>query len=271
MANEALCDHTRAEIISLAGRIADGGAHYLWGAEGLLPSRGARNLYAPVVLSKDKVEQTCFCAATLTVENVVYVCAGRCLHSDVKKLSPAPQVVNSPKSDANVLRFIDQYQSKSDAQFGWGFELTPRVIRGDKIMDYAHNLDLTDTLVWGEGCDDTLHFDCGGFVRWIVKQVCGVSISGISGVPDPSKMMNSHGKPIGSLVAEGDTVLRADILVYPGHIGFATGIPATPYSKNGRYRLAQAESATAGVTFGEEHNAPNQKCIRLSESTLLNI
>lgn len=268
--SEALSDHTRGEIISLAQRLAVDGAHYLWGAEGLKPSSGTRQLFAPVVLSKDKIDQTCFCAATLTVDKVLYVCAGRCRHPEVTKITPAPQVVDSPKDDGNVQRFIDKYQGKSDAQYGWGLDLTPRVIRGDKIMDYTRNLDLTDKLVWGEGCDDTLHFDCGGFVRYVVKKVCGTSIQGISGVPDPSKMMNSHGKPIATLVAEGDQLLPADILVYSGHIGFATGVPVSQYSKTGSYNLAQAESATLGVTFGKPHNARNLKCIRLSESTLLN-
>jgi len=246
MSNEALCDHTRSEILSLSKRLADGGAHYLWGAEGLKPSSGARQFYAPVVLSKDKIDETSFCAATITVEKVVFVCAGRCLHPDLAGVAPKSKLVPSPKDDANVQRFIDQYQAKPSSQYGWGFDLTPRVIRGDKIMDYAHNIDLTDKLVWGEGCDDTLHFDCGGFVRYVVKQVCGVSIAGISGVPDPATKMNSHNKPMGSLVAEGDTVLPADILVYSGHIAFATGLPVTKYSKNTYYNLAQAEKCHRG-------------------------
>lgn len=128
-------------------------------------------------------------------------------------------------------------------------------------MNYATGENLTDKLVWGEGCDDTLHFDCGGFVRYVVRQVCGVSVAGINGRPDP--------QPLGTLVAQGDPVLPADILVYDGHIAFATGEDTIPYSKTSFYHLAQAESATEGVNYGKLHKSQNVKCIRLSESVLL--
>lgn len=176
-------------------------------------------------MSKDRADESCFCAAKLMVGGDVYVCAGRCLHPDLAKVRPSPKVVLSPKSDANVLAFIEKYGSKPDAQYGWGFELTPRVIMGKDIRDYGRNLLLSNQLVWGEGCDDTQHFDCGGFVRYVVKQVCHTAIAGISA--DPSKK-NAYGKEMGTLVTEGDTVLPADILVYNGHIAFATGVPALP-------------------------------------------
>ena len=268
MGSEVAVAQKRSQILMMAQRMADEGAHYLWGAEGHKPTKEKQYLYAPVVLDKARIGETSFCAATLTVGGVVYVCAGRCLHPDLKKVSPQAKVVDTPQSDANLASFVDKYGGKANSQYGWGFELTPRVIKGDKIMDYSRNVDLTGKVAWGEGCDDTLHFDCGGFVRWIVKQVCGCSIAGIS-MGDPSKMVNTWGKPLGTLVAEGDTVLPADILVYTGHIAFATGVPPTPYSKTGTYNLAQAESATEGVNYGKPHRATNQKCIRLSESTLL--
>src|SRR5690348_306363 len=164
MTENILCTQKRAQILALAKRLADDGAHYLWGAEAHKPTRSTKHLYAPVVLSKDRADESCFCAAKLLVQGELYVCAGRCLHPDLAKVSPQTKVVNSGKSDANVLAFIDKYGDKPDAQYGWGFELTPRVIKGKDIRDYKRNLLLSNKLVWGEGCDDTLHFDCGGFV-----------------------------------------------------------------------------------------------------------
>lgn len=267
MTNEEMCNLKRIDILALAIRLAADGAHYLWSAEGHKPTKAARNL-APAVLSKDQADKTCFCAATLTYGGVVYVCAGRCLHPDLAGIAPTPKVVNSPKDDGNLQRFIDKYGSNLDAEYGWGFELTPRVVKGDSIMDYTRNVDLTGQVVWGEGCDDTLHFDCGGFVRYVVNQVCDVPIAGISANPTQP---NSKGKPMGRVLTEGEMVMPADILDYGGHIGFATGVPQLAYSKNAYYGLAQAESATVGVTFGYVHKAANKQCIRLSDSTLLNM
>jgi hypothetical protein len=37
------------------------------------------------------------------------------------------------------------------------------------------------------------------------------------------------------------------------------------------YTLVQAESASLGVNYGTKHRQQNKRCIRLSESTLLNL
>src|SRR5690242_20389782 len=97
MADIILCTMMRAQILALAKRLADDGAHYLWGAEAHKPTRSAKHLYAPVVLSKDRADESCFCAAKLLVQGELYVCAGRCLHPDLAKVSPQTKVVNSGK------------------------------------------------------------------------------------------------------------------------------------------------------------------------------
>jgi hypothetical protein len=147
--------------------------------------------------------------------------------------------------------------------------LTPRLVQGDSIMDYMTSpaTNLTGAVVWGEGCDDTQHFDCGGFVRHVVRKVCGLPIDGISDNPE---RLNLVGEKMGSLVAEGDPMLPADILVYPGHIAFATEKCAGQnYNKHQAYEVAQAESAVFGVNV-KQRGGTSQKCIRLSTSTLLN-
>lgn len=270
---EQQCNQKRSDILAYAKSLADDGAHYLWGAGGEKPAASGTVQYAPVVLDSAKFEQTTFCAATITVAGVVYVCAGRFRHKDLASTTPREKIplprVGPPQAGPmkELVTFIDKNSKTPAAQIGWGTDLTPRQVKGDKIMDYSTKTDVTDLVVWGEGCDDTQHFDCGGFVRYVVKKVCGVSIDGISANPDKK---NVHGEPMGSLVAEGDDMLPADILVYAGHIAFAIGSPSQKYSMVTDYALAQAESAVYGVNYGKTHSQHSQKCIRLSASTLLN-
>jgi hypothetical protein len=76
---------------------------------------------------------------------------------------------------------------------------------------------------------------------------------------------------MGSVLALGDAVLPGDIFVYKGHIGFADRGPHPPYAMTTHYTLVQAESASLGVNYGTKHRQQNKRCIRLSESTLLNL
>jgi hypothetical protein len=270
---EQQCVQKRNDILAYCKRLADDGAHYLWGAAGDKPSTNGAVQYAPVVLDSDKPQQSCFCAATITVGNVVYVCAGRFRHDDLGSTKPARKIAVpavGPPDDAalkELQAFIEKNKKSPASQVGWGFELTPRSVKGDSIMDYSTSTNVTNAVVWGEGCDDTQHFDCGGFVRHVVKKVCGVPIDGISMNPGGKNIL---GEPMGMLVEEGDPIFPADILVYAGHIAFAIGSPSQPYSKLTKYAVAQAESAVYGVNYGKTHSQQSQKCIRLSASTLLN-
>ena len=271
---EQECTQKRNDILACAQRLADVGSHYLWGANGEKPGTGSV-AYAPVVLDASKPEQSTFCAATITVANVVYVCAGRFRHKDLSAASPSKKIALTSGSPVNkqdpsiskLFEFIDKNAKNPGSQIGWPSDLTPRLVKGDSIMDYDTGTDVTNGVVWGEGCDDTQHFDCGGFVRYVVRKVCGVAIDGISG--DPGKK-NPHGEALGTQLNEGDTMLPADILVYAGHIAFAVGAPAKPYNPHSKYALAQAESADYGVNYNKTHSQKAQKCIRLSPSTLLN-
>jgi hypothetical protein len=269
---EQECSQKRNDILALAKRLADDGAHYLWGASGQKPAKTGLVQYAPVILDASTPEQTTFCAATIDVGKVTFVCAGRFRHTDLAGVKPPKKIaippVGPPAPDAlkDLQSFIQKNASNPTAQVGWPSDLTPRVVKGDSITDYDTGVNVTNAVVWGEGCDDTQHFDCGGFVKYVVSKVCGAWIEGISAKPD---MPNMFGAPMGALVAEGDLILPADILVYAGHIAFATGAPSQPYNKNQGYSVAQAESAVYGVNYGKVHGQKSQKCIRLSPSTLL--
>lgn len=269
----------RKKILQLAKQQADEGAHYLWGAQGLRPSSTNSNAFAPVILTRSadasgqSIKDTTFCAATTSVAGLVSVCAGRCYHPHLSKGECTSILISSPEGDQLLGKFIDAYKDNTRAQYNWGFSRTPRKVRGN-AMDYTTSTPqkLDGMIVWGEGCDDTRHFDCGGFVKWIVQQVCSVNIEGIS--QNPSKK-NPVGEPMGRFLNAGEIVEPADILVYDGHIAFATGDPlaAAPesliYSTNQRYMVAQADCAVFGVNYGQVHKQTNQNCIRLSDSTLL--
>jgi hypothetical protein len=270
---EQQCTQKRNDILALAKRLADDGAHYLWNGWGEKPSVNGRVSYAPVVLDPDRLQETCFCAATIEVNHVQYVCAGRFRHADLRAVQPAnkfatPKVGPPDPASAKLLQaFIEKNGKNPSSQVGWGFDMTPRAVQGKDVMDYESKTNLAGLVVWGEGCDDTQHFDCGGFVRYVVRNVCGVSIDGISDKPEKE---NAFGEPRGILINEGEDMLPADILVYPGHIAFAiVSTPQKYYSVND-YAVAQAESAVYGVNYGKTHHQHSTKCIRLSPSTLLN-
>lgn len=267
---QTMADERRTAILALAKQLADQKAHYLWGAEGQTPSSRAPYYFAPVSVSSDPAafKSTTFGAAWLhDATGSPFVCAGRCFAAS----SPAAAVIAHPETDPKLKDFVAKYHKTHPSQYTYPEPLTPRVIVGSgdgEPMDYTTGTPrhLAGTLVWGESCNGKLHFDCGGFIRWVVKQVCGMSIAGISTNPT---QQNPLGQPMGRVLTKDDTVMKADILVYPGHIAFATGDPALKYDPKGRYNVAQADCATNGVTYGTPHNADNTSGIRLSDSTLI--
>ena len=88
-------------------------------------------------------------------------------------------------------------------------------------------------------------------------------------------MKTSKGAAIGRrLKTSQDKVLPADILVWTGHVAFATGKggkgedqPLYIESETA-YQVAQAESAAEGVNFGKSHRGTPVACIRLSDDAL---
>ena len=270
------CDKRRTAIMALCQKLATDGAHYLWGAEGLRPSSKAPHYFAPRAVSLDKSARasTTFAAAQHFDQDAQrFVCAGRCFVVS----SPANAIIANPASDNKLEAFIKNCIDKHLEPWNCHEKLTPRLILGTgdgEPRDYNESTEYTKrkqghldkTLVWGESCNDKLHFDCGGFVRWVVSQVCAMSIAGISKYPTQK---NAFGQPMARLLTKDDTVMKADILVYAGHIAFATGTPALKYDPHTHYNVAQADCATNGVNYNVVHQKDNTSCIRLSDSTLV--
>lgn len=276
----------RQRILDVAQRQALDGAHYLWGANGDMPSVGGPIGYAAWVMSKDSttpehtIADTTFCAAINYVpvdERGVgppapFVCAGRCFAVGNRWAAIIPKA--SASTNKNLVGFIDRWQSTPDAQYHWGVDLTPRKIRGQgpgEPMAYGSaNPHLDGVLVWGEGCNETRHFDCWGFVNWVIKQATGVTITRGTSI---QLQKGPDGNPAAQVLANDDQVLPADILVYPGHIAFATdGAPTMKTTSQGvqyqSFHVAQAESAVTGVNYNTPHDSPTTSRVRLSEAIL---
>jgi len=255
----------RQRILSVAKQLADEGAHYLWGGDGEVPNAQNLALFAPPVLSTEPTRDLAFCAAKKMVERMPFVCSGRCY----AVANGRNFLVPFPERDQRLAAFISRYANAS--QTNWGTDLTPRKVLGSGAgAPVNYNVDpplnLNGQVVFGEGCDDTKHFDCYGFVNWIVQLVCGVKITRGTSIP---LLKNPSGDPIGTLLAANDATLPADLLIYPGHIAFAIGSPVTSGSKV-TYSLAQAEASIYGVTYGKSRSDTPTQRIRLTDSTLLN-
>lgn len=272
--DDAVCQAKRDRIVEFGKQLSDQGAHYLWGAEGQTPDEGKACRFAPIVLNAGTPQLTTFNAAVINS----CVCVGRFRHPSLANVAPLRKV--STGSEPQLASFIAN--TDPDSQSSWGFDLTPRLISGyansdGAPIDYGQAGNLVGKVVWGEGCGATQHFDCGGFVRYVVRKVCGGSIAGVSQLIHGAPVVNAYGLSMGRLLAEGEPITPGDILVYHGHIAFslsgaklsnAGSGAATPYSKGARYTILQAESAVFGLNYDKSRGG-HTGCIRLSRSTLL--
>ncbi|HKV51454.1 MAG TPA: hypothetical protein VJO52_09655 [Gemmatimonadaceae bacterium] len=286
----------RKAIIDFACNIAHGGAHYLWGSFGDRPP--ASGSFADVNLSTGAYGDATFCAATTSVRDgpkdaggqptvQKYVCAGRFNHKDVAGrlgfpprsgappvTPPTPGPIAIPQNDENLKNFVELYQRNHGAQVGWDSRLTPRKMSGNVIWYGHNNMPLNDCVVWGEGCDDTLHFDCNSFIRYVFNHVCGLNLVQNWQVAALETLTNPWGGKIASLVSEStganpEYVLPGDVFVYEGHTALALAKTRQEYKRSTHYSVVQAESGTEGVNDYHDYPKANTKCLRLTASTLL--
>ncbi len=284
---EVACDQKRKDMINYAMKLCIEGAHYLWGGDGSKPTPGGSVQLKPDDLNIASTGLG-FCAAMCNQN----VCAGRFRHADLILREPkaAARVENMDLGGSDKLKdFVATYKDKASSQVGWDDKLTPRRLcgytGGDKIgapMDYMSSyvdatgkqhwgIDVTDKLVWGEGCDDTQHFDCYHFVSYVLKEFCKSVLDGRA-------------------LQEGEVVKPGDVLYYTGHVAFAgldnkdllypsPLVPAPPGStdkpKPGRFampstgfQLVQAESAVFGCTCDKRNTHLPVRGVRLSAKAL---
>jgi cell wall-associated NlpC family hydrolase len=182
------------------------GSHYLWGSAGATPNAhdgawyrtGSVGMERP--LSFDPAHPSIF-AATCDVDDH-FVCAGA-----YKKMFGGGYGYATDKELTDYLDKISKLPSGDWPPYAGG--LTPRVVQG-KNVDPDKN-----RIVWGEDCRNVRHFDCIGFVNFVLslttKERWSFSIPQYAaGNITPATAVAITDPP-----ADGDI-----IVINPSHIGF---------------------------------------------------
>ena len=135
------------------------GSHYLWGSAGATPmgQDGAWYRLGSVGLdqaSTDPIKPSVF-AATCDVSGH-FVCAG------AFRRVPGGRTADPGDWDLrNYLSQLDSCNSSDDWTPYYG-KFTPRVVQGYNVSDNGR-------IAWGEDCRYRRHFDCIGFVNFVLS------------------------------------------------------------------------------------------------------
>jgi cell wall-associated NlpC family hydrolase len=144
----------RQRVVDIA--LGQLGAHYLWGSQGSTPNMAGKEVkFNPKSLNPNTVS---FCAARCDRVGP-QVCGGRYARRTLPAGLTNP---TSPGSPA-LKKWLDE--NGHFAETNWDDSLTPRLTMGTGV---------TKQIVWGEGCDDTRHFDCISFINWCLGHVRSV-------------------------------------------------------------------------------------------------
>jgi len=197
------------------------GSHYLWGAAGATPQGQDGASYRPnsVYLAQSSLDPSspCIFAAACDVQGH-FVCAG------AFKRFPGGRAATRYDSDLqNYLASLNDYDSSANWPCYYDV-FTPRVVQGYNVAEKG-------TIVWGEDCRYRRHFDCIGFVNYVLSastsRPWGYSIdqyaNGITGAYAIDKDAD---------LADADILIRGS-----EHIGLL--------GANGK--VVQAEQASKGV------------------------
>jgi len=195
------------QIVQLARRQV--GEHYLWGGRGEIPGGGtacslpARN----VSMAPDSFDQRAPIVRTAIHPQFHAYCAGRWgTKSGGRPFDPR---------DTDLINYLEQQKFKPPERVQDYFGFTPPKVSGGQYTDIA--------LVWGEPCNGKRHFDCVGFLNWILSNAFGSAfVWNISDYRTKYASQNQHF----DLVAErfnpqSHKLLPGDIAVSgTEHIGF---------------------------------------------------
>jgi hypothetical protein len=149
------------------------GSHYLWGAAGARPQEndGAWYRHGSVSLDADAKsnEQPSVFAATCDVAGH-YVCSG-----NFKHFMNHPDQNNgfnggyAHASDKQLTDYLDTLRKLGSDSFWYPYQsrFTPRVMKGQNLGNDDNKI------VWGEDCRYVRHFDCIGFVNFVLSLTTG--------------------------------------------------------------------------------------------------
>jgi hypothetical protein len=161
-------------------------AHYLWGAVGNTPGNQDGAKYRPGAAQWNPNEikdphSISVWAARANIQGL-HVCCGR-FNKALGGISGGRDDVLP--TDWDLLHYLEQLKdlvSKNQSDWNWPpyFEhYTPRYAQwgANGRTDTGKKEDISRKLVWGEDCRDIRHFDCIGFVNYVLA-ACHVSIMG---------------------------------------------------------------------------------------------
>jgi cell wall-associated NlpC family hydrolase len=217
------------------------GSHYLWGSAGATPGGKDGAWYRPGAVnlersSLDPAKPSVFAATCDWAGH--FVCAGI-----YRKIPGGRGDVNPQDRDLKDYLSLLGNLKRENLWYPFYSRFTPRVVRGS-------NVDSDGRIVWGEDCREVRHFDCVGFVNFVLSQTT---------IPNWAYDIPQYGMGAGGTtpVAAGEAAADGDILVRGNqHIGLlcadgkviqaedhATGVHADeaykPKSWTGRFRIPE--------------------------------
>jgi hypothetical protein len=255
----------RQKIVDVAMSLI--GSHYLWGSTGATPYVAAGSPYwlkkkdasgnatqelvsIPVSVARPCLDPRSPCVKAAYCEaDTPHVCAGRfrkvggSVINDIDDVVLASFLSNCEVVGRDVM-FVESGPT-STWQSLFAPRLTPRVIIGKNITDLDGKTVLSGRAVWGEDCSPKRHFDCIGFISYVLNQATqkyfDPKMPWGGGIGDYFKITDEVG--LGDAAVPGDIVFRGELDTdHPEnskwhHIAFITA--------NGK--VVQAEMAVTGV------------------------
>ena len=228
-----------AKIIEVGRSLV--GSHYINGGYGATPGNNDGHPHRPggiaLINAFDRLDpelqrtaskNVAVYAAEMTVKRYC-VCAGN--------FATYPGARPAAPGDPDLLDYLARLKNTPDIS-AWPYffgQWTPRRAFGPG----ANGGDIGGKLVWGAACDGWRHFDCVGFISFVIWQATGKkwanSILGWRMKPNPfaARVFDLPGEMPGSL-EDGDILVKAD-----HHIAFAAADGS----------LVQAEDTHIGVTI----------------------
>jgi hypothetical protein len=261
----------RQNIVGFARTLV--GSHYLWGSTGGAPNMGGGSLYrqsekgdllsVDVTIARPSLEPRAPCVKAAECRaSGVYVCAGR-----FRKVAGGKIITNY--GDQDLRDFLDNCeQVGSDVIYvprgptaTWESlfqkRLTPRVIVGPGVQDTISGLVISNKPVWGEDCTNVQHFDCLGFISYVLNHTTKkyfnsphLWIGAISDYHRITDEVSMADPPVpGDLLFRGEPSKEKPGEMTWHHIGFL-------YKEGDIGKVVQAEMAVTGV-HDTEHYHPD--------------
>ena len=217
----------RQNIIDVAKKLS--GCHYLWGSAGASPGSQDGADYRPgsVTLARPSLEvrSPCLNAARCDASGSTYVCAGRWRN--------VPYGRKTDERDPDLIDFLSKFRAEgwhvymlgyADAKRDYFLKLTPRKIVGENISVE----DGGGQTVWGEDCRWIRHFDCIGFINYVLNETTSAPYDNAKNIHGWSNdidgwVRNTQPVDMGEAPVPGDLLFRKNDKGGWGHIAFLSG------------------------------------------------